>query len=244
MTSSRPRTSLQATSTRALGADAAAPVIRVRELSHSLTLPAGPLDILRSVSFDVAEGEQVCILGRSGSGKSTLLELLATLSTPRPGSVFVAGHDLGRLSERQRTAIRRKTVGFVFQGFHLIDHLTAAENVAVPLRYAGVTRRTARQRAIEQLALVGLGEKAGIETGALSGGERQRVAIARATVHDPKVLFADEPTGSLDVETGELVLEALMRSSEGRRTLVLVTHSPEIAGRFPRRLVLESGVLS
>lgn len=220
------------------------PILRVSGLSHDIRFANHTLPILRDVSFDIARGESVCIVGRSGSGKSTLLELISLLTPPPPDTVFLSGVDIGRLNEAARTQLRRKMLGFVFQGFNLIDHLTAVENVEMTLRYAGISARPARARALVQLESVGLTVQAQTIASSLSGGERQRVAIARAVVHDPDIIFADEPTGSLDVATGENVLQALISSDNKKRTLVIVTHSPEIAARFPRCLTLDSGTLN
>lgn len=209
-------------------------------LTHEIATQTGRLTILRDVSFDIGAGEKLCIVGRSGSGKTSLLELLALLTKPPAGSVFLDGDDISRFTESRRVSLRRTKMGFVFQSFNLIDHLTALENVELAMRYAG---RVSRATAMARLDSVGLSAKARTIASALSGGEKQRVAIARATVNDPDILFADEPTGSLDVETGETVLQALMATGQPQRTLVMVTHSPEVAALFPRQLHLNAGAL-
>lgn len=216
----------------------------VNELTVTIENRGRQLFVLQDVSFSVFHGEKVCIIGKSGSGKSTLLEMLGLLSRPPRGAVFLEGTDLGSITNDERTALRRTKFGFVFQNFNLIEHYTALENVALPLRYAGVRSKAATQRALIKLAEVGLAQQAEIVSSKLSGGERQRVAIARATVNDPDVLFADEPTGSLDVTTGDTVLETLIsKNAKKPRALIMVTHNPEYAARFERRLTLEAGRL-
>ena len=202
----------------------------------------GVLTILHDISFDLAERESVAIVGASGSGKSTLLSILAGLDVPSSGRVTVAGHDLFALGEDERAALRAQQIGFVFQSFQLLAHLTALENVMLPLELMG--RRDARSQATEMLQRVGLGERLGHYPRVLSGGEQQRVALARAFVVRPAVLLADEPTGSLDFATGEKVMELMFAMNrEAGTTLVLVTHDPQIATRCDRQLRIEAGRL-
>jgi len=202
----------------------------------------GVLTILHDISFDLAERESVAIVGASGSGKSTLLSILAGLDVPSSGRVTVAGHDLFALGEDERAALRAQQMGFVFQSFQLLAHLTALENVMLPLELMG--RRDARSQATEMLQRVGLGERLGHYPRVLSGGEQQRVALARAFVVRPAVLLADEPTGSLDFATGEKVMELMFAMNrEAGTTLVLVTHDPQIATRCDRQLRIEAGRL-
>ena len=202
----------------------------------------GTLTILHDIEFDLAERESVAIVGASGSGKSTLLSLLAGLDVPSSGTVVVAGTDLFSLDEDQRAALRARQMGFVFQSFQLLAHLTALENVMLPLELAG--RRDARAAATEMLQRVGLGERLGHYPRVLSGGEQQRVALARAFVVRPAVLLADEPTGSLDFATGEKVMELMFAMNrEAGTTLVLVTHDRQIAQRCDRQLRIEAGRL-
>jgi putative ABC transport system ATP-binding protein len=200
------------------------------------------LTVLREVNLVVADGDFVAILGPSGSGKTTLLGLLAGLDTPSRGSVHLAGTDLAPLSEDARARFRRETVGFVFQSFQLIASLTAQENVQVPLELRG--DGGAAERAAALLVRVGLGDRLDHYPAQLSGGEQQRVALARAFVHDPRILFADEPTGNLDAATGEsiiLLMEELNR--ERGTTLVLVTHDPALARRARRTIRLADGIV-
>ncbi len=202
----------------------------------------GVLTILHDVAFDLAERESVAIVGASGSGKSTLLSILAGLDVPSSGRVTVAGTDLFSLDEDERAALRARQMGFVFQSFQLLAHLTALENVMLPLELMG--RADARSAANEILQRVGLGERLGHYPRVLSGGEQQRVALARAFVVKPAVLLADEPTGSLDFATGEKVMELMFAMNrEAGTTLVLVTHDRSIAARCDRQLRIEAGRL-
>jgi len=195
---------------------------------------------VHEVSLEIGAGESVAIVGASGAGKSTLLALLAGLDTPSSGQVWLAGQDLTRLDEDGRARLRAQRVGFVFQSFHLIPSLTAAENVMLPLELAG--RRDARRAALETLARVGLQARTAHYPRQLSGGEQQRVAIARAFVTRPAVLFADEPTGNLDAGTGERIIELLFELNvEERTTLVLVTHERSLASRCDRVLHMDAG---
>jgi putative ABC transport system ATP-binding protein len=201
--------------------------------------------VLRDVNLDVREGEIVLLTGPSGSGKTTLLGLLAGLDTPSSGTVSLDGEDFGRLDEDARARLRGEKVGFVFQSFQLIPTLTALENVQVPLELAGrVPVREAAARARDLLARVGLGDRTHHFPQQLSGGEQQRVALARAFVNDPKILFADEPTGNLDGATGERIVELLQALNRERGcTIVLVTHDVTLAARTQRTIRLKDGVM-
>jgi putative ABC transport system ATP-binding protein len=200
------------------------------------------LTVLRDVNLHVQEGDVIAILGPSGSGKTTLLGLLAGLDTPSTGSVRLAGVDLAPLTEDERARFRRETVGFVFQSFQLIASLTARENVQVPLELRGDDG--APQRAAALLARVGLGDRLDHYPAQLSGGEQQRVALARAFVHEPRILFADEPTGNLDAATGESIIRLMEELNRERgTTLVLVTHDPALAQRARRTIRLADGAI-
>jgi putative ABC transport system ATP-binding protein len=220
-------------------------MILAERLSKTYRTAAGPLTVLRDVDLHVAEREMVAVLGPSGSGKSTLLGLLAGLDEPTTGRVTLAGQHLGALTEDDRAGFRARHVGFVFQTFHLLPTLTALENVRVPLELLGRDRpKDVRARAERLLDRVGLADRADHYPAQLSGGEQQRVALARAFSGRPRVLFADEPTGNLDAETGGRVvalLEELHR--EGATTLVLVTHDPALAERAGRVIRLAGGAL-
>ncbi|MDD3326427.1 MAG: ABC transporter ATP-binding protein [Zoogloea sp.] len=222
---------------------AAVPVVEVSGLCRSVTADGGPLlHILEDVSFAIAPGEAVAIVGASGSGKSTLLGLLAGLDSPSRGTVKIRGQDLFALDEDGRAALRGGCVGFVFQSFQLLPALTALENVMLPLELAG--RSDARREAEAWLGRVGLAGRLGHYPRQLSGGEQQRVAVARAFAPRPALVLADEPTGNLDVATGEAVIELMFSlNAESGTTLVLVTHDHALAARCGRSLRLASGRL-
>jgi len=218
-------------------------VLSARDVHKHFATPAGPLEVLRGIDLEVAPGETVAVLGESGSGKSTLLALLAGLDVPTRGSVCIDGRDTSALSERDLAALRARSVGIVFQSFHLMGGLSAEENVRLPLELRGDADANARARAA--LAQVGLAARADHLPARLSGGECQRVAIARALVVEPGILLADEPSGSLDERTGEAVDDLLFELVARRGTaLVLVTHSERLAARCQRRVRLTGGRLA
>ncbi len=217
-------------------------VLAAHRLVKQVTSPEGSLTILDDVSFTVAAGETVAIVGASGAGKSTLLALLAGLDLPSSGHVLLNGRNLSELDEDGRAKARADSVGFVFQSFHLVPSLNALENVMLPLELAGAD--DARPRSQEIIAEVGLAERALHYPAQLSGGEKQRVAIARAFATEPAVLFADEPTGNLDSRTGEKIVELMFElNRRSSTTLVLVTHDNQLAERCDRVLSLDAGRL-
>ncbi|UZN48269.1 ABC transporter ATP-binding protein [Cupriavidus cauae] len=216
-------------------------ILAVESLGKTVTDATGSLTILHDVSFSVTPGETLAIVGASGSGKSTLLGLMAGLDLPSRGTVSLHGHDLFALDEDQRAALRGRHVGFVFQSFQLVGHLTALENVMLPLELRGETDGV-RERAKGMLERVGLGARLSHYPRTLSGGEQQRVALARAFVTRPDILFADEPTGSLDTATGEAVIALMFElNRDAGSTLVLVTHDRSVAARCGRILTIEAG---
>jgi putative ABC transport system ATP-binding protein len=215
-------------------------VLKARHLSKQVTSPEGLLTILDQVSLEVIHGESIAIVGASGAGKSTLLGLLAGLDVPSEGKIWLGDEEITGLDEDGRAALRADNIGFVFQSFHLIPSLTAIENVMLPLELAGMVN--ASDSALQALKTVGLEPRRGHYPHQLSGGEKQRVAIARAFVVRPTVLFADEPTGNLDNNTGDTVIDLLFRmNKESDTTLVLVTHDLGLASRCDRILYMDAG---
>ena len=215
-------------------------MISVSHVSKSVSDVSGPLSILRDIDFSVGVGETVAVLGASGSGKSTLLSIMAGLDTPSLGRVELAGQDIFAMSEDERAAWRGNHLGFVFQNFQLMGHLTALENVMLPLELAGTSNAANLAKSI--LSQVGLAERLRHFPKVMSGGEQQRVALARAFVVEPQLLLADEPTGSLDAQTGESIMDLMLGMNKARgTTLILVTHDQKLAQRCDRTLTLEAG---
>ena len=219
------------------------PLIECTDVSRIYRVDGRPVKALDRVNFCVEEGEFVTVIGRSGSGKSTLLNLLGCLDRADSGVYRLAGQDVARLDGAALSRIRNHRIGFIFQGFDLLENLTAQENVELPLLYRGTPRAERARLAAEALAAVGLAARAHHRPGQLSGGQQQRVAIARAIAAHPDILLADEPTGNLDPAAGAEVM-ALLRTLHARgRTVVLITHDPAIAAASPRRLHLRDGAL-
>jgi ABC-type lipoprotein export system ATPase subunit len=217
-----------------------------RRLTKTVRPPSGqPLELLRGVDLEVAAGESIAIVGRSGSGKSTLLSVLGMLAAADTGSLLVGGRDVSQLSDRKRAELRTEHVGFVFQNYSLLAHLSAAENVELPLRQGPwLTRAEIRRRRADVLDAVGLNDRAHSRPRQLSGGEQQRVALARAIVRRPSIILADEPTGALDAVTAELVFGMLVATCAERGTaLIVVTHDSAVAARLDRTVYLREGRL-
>jgi putative ABC transport system ATP-binding protein len=213
----------------------------VLEIKNASMVYAGGVTALNDVSLRIDDGEFVAILGPSGSGKSTLLHIMGTLDRPTTGVVSLAGTEITEMSDKALSRLRGERIGFVFQQFHLIDGLTAVENVATALLYAGVRRRERHARAREALGRVGLADRLHHVPRQMSGGERQRVAIARALVNRPALVLADEPTGALDAANGAAVLDLLTELNRAGTTIALITHDRDIAARIPRQVHLRDG---
>ena len=220
----------------------AAPVIvRADRVTRSFAMPSGPVVAVRDVSLDLAAGDYLAVRGPSGCGKSTLLHMLGCVDTPSAGTLLFEGRDVATLSDRERSLLRLRSIGFVFQRFFLLPMLTAAENVELPQSEAGAGTRERQARTRELLEYVGLSARADHRPSQLSGGEMQRVAIARALANKPRLLLADEPTGELDQTTGEHVAELLDRVNRDGTALVIVTHDHALAARARRVLTLRDG---
>jgi putative ABC transport system ATP-binding protein len=216
-------------------------MIDLRGIARTFVVGDQPVHALVDVTEHLAAGEYVSIIGPSGSGKSTLLNLLGCLDRPTAGTYTLDGREVQHLSDAELTAVRRHTIGFVFQFFHLVPRLTAAANVELPMVFAGVPAAERRDRVASALAAVGLTDRAHHRPEQLSGGQRQRVAIARATIMRPRLLLADEPTGNLDSASGRQVIELLEAMNRDGLTLVVVTHDPGVARRAGRVLVMADG---
>ncbi len=216
-------------------------IVEAQDLVKIYPMGATKVHALRGLSLTVEAGEFMSVMGPSGSGKSTLLNLVGCLDTPTEGTVMLDGVDVTRVRRSRLPAIRREKVGFIFQQFNLLGHLTALENVALPLRYSEVKRREARKRAEELLAHVGLGERAKHRPLEMSGGEQQRVAVARALVNRPAIVLADEPTGELDSTNASEIMALLRTLNEEGQTFIIVTHDPSVAAKTDRTIHLKDG---
>jgi len=217
------------------------PVIDASRISRVFPMPAGPVTAVADVSLTIASGDHTAIRGPSGCGKSTLLHMLGCVDTPSSGRLLFAGQDVSTLSDRERSLLRLRQIGFVFQRFFLLPMLTAWENVELPMAEAGAPRPERRARARELLDYVGLAARADHRPSELSGGEMQRVAIARALANRPRLLLADEPTGELDQATGDQIAALLDRVNDDGTAIVIVTHDPALAERCRRVLTMRDG---
>jgi len=216
-------------------------MIKLSKISRTFQVGDQPVHALVDIDEEIQPGEHVAIMGPSGSGKSTLLNILGCLDKPSTGSFRLDDQEVAELDESALTMVRRHKIGFVFQFFHLVHRLSAAENVELPMIFAGQPRAERRRRVASALEAVGLTHRADHLPDQLSGGERQRVALARATVMEPEILLADEPTGNLDSASGKVVLDLLDRMNDEGLTLIVVTHDPKVAHRADRILVLVDG---
>ncbi len=218
-------------------------MIKVHNLIKSYQSGAGELVVLKNIGFSVRRGEFLAITGRSGSGKSTLLYQLGLLDFPNSGKIFIDGLETSTLSGQERTAMRLLELGYIFQDYALLPSLSALENVMIPLLMQGMSPKDAKIKAMRALDRVGLGDKLVNLPSQLSGGQQQRVSIARAIGHDPKIIFADEPTANLDSETSKVVLDAFLDLHRQGQTIVMVTHEPEYAAVADRVITLSDGVI-
>jgi len=216
-------------------------MIRLREIDRTYVVGEQEVTALKHLSLDIDRADYVAVMGPSGSGKSTLLHIIGLLDRPNHGQYILEGLDVTTLTDRQLAITRREKIGFVFQFFHLVPRLTAAENVELPLILAGLPPDVRAQRVTQSLHMVDLMERAGHRPDQLSGGQQQRVAIARAVVMQPSVILADEPTGNLDSASGRSIIEKLEQLNERGMTLIIVTHDPEIARRAKRHIRMVDG---
>ncbi len=220
-----------------------AEIVHLEDVRKSYGVAPAQLEVLRGIAITVQRGEFVGIVGRSGSGKTTLMNLLGCLDRPTSGRYVLDGHDVSTLDDDRLSRVRNRSIGFIFQSFNLIPQLTVLENVEVPMVYGFMTRHTRRARAAKLLTSVGMQHRFTHHPTQLSGGECQRVAIARALANEPAMILADEPTGNLDSKNGEDVLELLHGLHRAGRTIVMVTHNPEIAARLPRVIEMRDGLV-
>jgi putative ABC transport system ATP-binding protein len=216
-------------------------LVELRNVSKIYRLGEEEIRALDDVTLDIEEGEFISIIGPSGSGKSTLMHILGCLDSPTRGTIKLDGIMIQDASARELAGIRNRKLGFVFQFFNLLPKLNVLQNVELPMIYSGIGSKERRARAMEALEAVGLVNRAKHRPSQLSGGQQQRVAIARALVNNPRIVFADEPTGNLDSHTGEAILQLFRKLSQEGRTIVLVTHDPEIAAVTPRRIEIRDG---
>jgi len=218
-------------------------IIHLDNIKKNYYLGKQVIEVLKGISFDILKNEYVALMGPSGSGKSTLMNILGCLDTPTSGTYILNGHDVSSMADNDLADVRNKEIGFVFQQFNLLPRLTAAENVALPLVYAGVPRKQRMEKALDVLSRVNLADRSHHKPNEMSGGQNQRVAIARALVNDPSIILADEPTGNLDSKTSHEIMEIFSKIHAGGNTVILVTHEVDIA-EFAHRIVrLRDGII-
>lgn len=218
-------------------------IISIKELTKIYIMGAAKVNALRGITLDIFSNEYVALMGPSGSGKSTLMNLIGCLDTPSGGEYWLNGVNVSTMDDNALAEVRNKEIGFVFQTFNLLPRLTALDNVALPLVYAGISKNARQQKAREVLDAVGLGDRMHHKPNELSGGQRQRVAIARALVNSPSIILADEPTGNLDTKTSVEIMALFEEIHKAGNTLIVVTHEPEIAAHSQRMVRLRDGVV-
>lgn len=216
-------------------------MIKINNINKKYINGTNELHVLKNVSFSVDEGEFLAIMGSSGSGKSTMMNILGCLDNEYEGEYLLAGEDISKSSQNKLSEIRNKKIGFIFQAFNLLPKLTALENVELPLLYSGVKRTERHKKAMELLQMVGLGDRYAHRPNELSGGQRQRVAIARALVNDPSIILADEPTGNLDSKSEEEIMKILKDLNKKGKTIIIVTHEPNIGESANRKIIFKDG---
>jgi putative ABC transport system ATP-binding protein len=221
--------------------DDASPIVRLQNVQKVYEMGAATVHALRGISLEMARGSFWALMGPSGSGKSTLLNLLGCLDRPTAGRYWLEDEDVGSMDDDELSELRLRRLGFIFQSFHLIPQLTVRENIELPLFYLGWDERSSAARAEELAEMVGLADRLGHRPSELSGGQQQRVAIARSLANDPSILLADEPTGNLDTATGEQIMRMLTELNAAGKTILMVTHEPEIAAHASHRLHLRDG---
>ena len=220
------------------------PLVELKDIRKTYKLGGETIHALDGVSLDIEAGEFLSIIGPSGSGKSTLMHILGCLDSPSSGTMQLDGMMIQNASQSQLASIRNKKIGFVFQFFNLLPKLSVMQNVELPMIYGSVSAKERRERSMRSLEMVGLENRSKHRPSQLSGGQQQRVAIARALVNDPRIIFADEPTGNLDSHTGEAILELFHELHRKGRTIALVTHDPEIAAVTPRKIEIRDGKIA
>ena len=218
-------------------------IIHLEEIRKSYFMGKNELEVLKGITLDIFRNEYVALMGPSGSGKSTLMNILGCLDTPSAGKYVLNNHDVSKMEDNELAGIRNKEIGFVFQQFNLLPRLTAVENVALPLVYAGMGKKMRNEKAMHVLGLVNLSDRSHHKPNELSGGQAQRVAIARALVNDPSIILADEPTGNLDTKTSYEIMEIFDRLYKNGNTIVVVTHEEDIANHARRVVRLRDGVI-
>ena len=221
-----------------------APLLSVRNISKIYDLGPEKITALNNVSLEIEKGEFVSIIGKSGSGKSTLMHILGLLDSPTSGEIILNGQNTKGLKERQLARVRNKEIGFIFQAFNLLQRTSTFDNVLLPLKYSSIPQNEWNGKVLEMIKLMGLQDRLHNKSNELSGGQKQRVAIARALVNEPSIILADEPTGNLDSKTGDEIIKIFTDLHDQGKTVIIVTHNPEIADLADRKIVIKDGEIS